>query len=678
MPNPADLLRLARKALRKPPHIVAHRLGQEFRKRVDPWLLPGQIQRFDRKALLRRLESTDLSALWEQLKSRPYVVRFDPAALEGMDALFPDERRRVLEAAELAMKREFSLLGHSYRPLQSPMDWHRDPKSGYVWKQDYFGKLRYGDPDSGADVKYPWELSRLQWALPLAQAYALTGDDRYADSARRLLESWMESNPPAGSINWTCTMEVALRIVTWTAFFHAFKDAPSWKDESFRGSFLTQLYLHARFTAQYLELSDVNGNHYTADVCGLLFAALFFGSGSEVSRWKALAERELEKEILRQVTSDGVDFEASTSYHRLVTELFLLPALYRSRQGENMSVEYRARLAGMSDFARAYMPSHGEAPVWGDADDARVLPLGGQALLDHRYLPILCDMALSRSTAAAAPVETWSEALWLYGAEAVDAHRRSSKQAPLPGAIHFSGGGVAVLRDDTHENHVFIDCGSVGLAGRGGHGHNDCLSFTASLAGVPLIVDSGCLVYTGSYELRNRFRSTQAHNTPMIDDTEINTIRWDHLWTLPNEARPLEIEVADSAAGLSFRGSHAGFDKLPSPVRPSRRIALSASEKVLEIEDRFAGEGSHKVDVPLHFHPDVVVQSRTATGWNLFCRGKLFRIEWNETADWRSDCRLCQIAPSYGQGLLSHKIVWSREGNLRPLKITIRSRGHGE
>ncbi len=30
-------------------------------------------------------------------------------------------------------------------------------------------------------------------------------------------------------------------------------------------------------------------------------------------------------------------------------------------------------------------------------------------------------------------------------------------------------------------DHVFIDCGPLGLAGRGGHGHNDCLAFEAVL-----------------------------------------------------------------------------------------------------------------------------------------------------------------------------------------------------
>ena len=68
----------------------------------------------------------------------------------------------------------------------------------------------------------------------------------------------------------------------------------------------------------------------------------------------------------------------------------------------------------------------------------------------------------------------------------------------------------------------FIDCGPIGLAGRGGHGHNDALSFEAWLEGAPLVIDRGSFVYTGSFEKRNEFRSTASHNTPSVDGEEIN------------------------------------------------------------------------------------------------------------------------------------------------------------
>src|SRR5262249_49840100 len=154
----------------------------------------------------------------------------------------------------------------------------------------------------------------------------------------------------------------------------------------------------------------------------------------------------------------------------LVTELFLLPALYRLRLGKPVDAGYRSRLLAMADFAEAYTRL-GVAPLWGDADDARVLPLGSQEIGDHTYLSGLVRATLGAGNAAS------DEAFWLLG--------RTGAEPPPPAASRaFPDGGVYVLRGE--RDHVFVDCGPVGLAGRGGHGHNDCLAFDAVLDGVHL------------------------------------------------------------------------------------------------------------------------------------------------------------------------------------------------
>ena len=68
---------------------------------------------------------------------------------------------------------------------------------------------------AGADIKLPWELARCQhWPL-LGQAYRLTGDDRFAAEIARELRDFMEANPIGIGVNWTCTMDVALRAANW-------------------------------------------------------------------------------------------------------------------------------------------------------------------------------------------------------------------------------------------------------------------------------------------------------------------------------------------------------------------------------------------------------------------------------------------------------------------------------
>ena len=100
----------------------------------------------------------------------------------------------------------------------------------------------------------------------------------------------------------------------------------------------------------------------------------------------------------------------------------------------------------------------------------------------------------------------------MFGAAAADS---LAEDGPAPASSAFRDGGVYILRDGT--NYVFVDCGPIGLAGRGGHGHNDLLSFEATLDGVPLITEGGCYVYTADTVSRDIDRGTRSHNTPLVD-----------------------------------------------------------------------------------------------------------------------------------------------------------------
>src|SRR5439155_3527604 len=293
---------------------------------------------------------------------------------------------RIFRAAEEAISHRVNLLGTGSVELGTPIEWHTDFKTGRSWPPAYMRDIEYSNLGSPSDVKIPWEVSRLHWLIPVGQAYLLTSDDRYAIAAREVFEDWIASNPYAHSVNWACTMEVAMRIITWTWFFHVFCRAPAWAEPGFRARFMRTLYLHGEFTERYIQRSDINGNHFTADATALVCAGLFLGKGEAPSRWAEQGWRMLCEELPRQVLPDGVDFEASIAYHRLVLELFFLAARYREACGFTVPDDYRDRVIGMARFALAYTRPDGGTPLVGDADDARTLPFGGQSLTDHRYL----------------------------------------------------------------------------------------------------------------------------------------------------------------------------------------------------------------------------------------------------------------------------------------------------
>ena len=175
----------------------------------------------------------------------------------------------------------------------------------------------------------------------------------------------------------------------------------------------------------------------------------------------------------------------------------------------------------------------------------------------------------------------------------------------------FADGGCYVMRSVA--SRVFVDCGPVGLAGRGGHGHNDCLSFTADLAGVPVVSDCGSYLYTASYAERNAFRSTAYHNTLQVGDEELNRfISPLHLWTLHDDATPgLRLWHSDDEVDV-FVGAHGGYRRLTPPGVPVRTILFDKRHELLAIRDELQGDAARDVTVPLHFAPGVELRERGA------------------------------------------------------------------
>lgn len=615
-----------------------------------------------RLAAMAGLQSVD--ALWLNLARQPY-----PAWTQDFDATafsehFPIARQAILVAADRAMSHHIDLLGTGPIALGETIDWLCDFKTGDRWERGFCRSIDYLNKGRPSDVKVPWELSRLQWVLPLGQAYMLTTDERYANAVRDIVDQWITANPFGWTVNWSCTMEPALRILSWTWLFHVFARSKSWADPAFRSRFLSTLYLHGLFTEKHIERSAINGNHLTADAAALVFAGIFFQGVGAADRWHDEGWKTLRHEIALQVHPDGVDFEASSAYHRLVTELFLLPARFRLAAGLQVPSDYSSRLVAMGRFIATYSRSDGTSPNWGDADDGRALPLGTQPLGDHRYLTGLIALTFGDTSLMEMPWGTGDEIVWHDGWESLS---RKLPDKPL-NSTAFRDGGVYVLRSD--RSHVFIDCGPIGLAGLGGHGHNDALSFEAWLDRCPLIIDPGSFVYTASFEERNAFRSTDKHNTPMIDGNEVNRfVAPDNLWNLHEDASATLVEFEPTPNGGRFVGRHAGYERLSEPVIVTREIVLDG--KSLSIVDLITGVGCHQISIPLHFAPGVEIQPHREKTWAVAVReGKIYRLSFTSDAAFEASIEHARMSPSYGVVLPTKRLVWRTTAPL-PIRVKI-------
>jgi uncharacterized heparinase superfamily protein len=661
------VLEKIRRGLGKSPRYILARLALEARAEAEKILGPRRARRFEIKQLLSESGEPDLAHLWLLLKSRPYPALTGRVSPEDYERICPGDLSRILHKADEALAHRVDLLGSGPVELGVVIDWHKDYKTNLSWPVHYCRSIDYNNPDRPSDVKFPWEVSRMQWLIPAGQAYLLTGDEKYAAAVREVIEQWIRENPYAHGVNWACTMEVAMRIFAWTWFFHVFSQSHAWKDPPFQVEFLRSLYLHGSFTALHMEKSDVNGNHYTADAAGLVFAGLFFAEGKRSRRWVEMGWSILRHELPKQVYEDGVDFEASIAYHRLVMELFLLPALYRCCAGKDIPDSYAQRISSMAAFTAAYSRPDGSAPLWGDADDARVLPFGGQGINDHRYLlgMVGCAIAPGHKKNFSGPRE---EIFWSLGTVAAESLPLIQRPAHQMESSAFPYGGFYVMRNE--RDSVFIDCGPVGLAGRGGHGHNDLLSFAAVLDGTDLITDCGSYVYTANYKERNNFRSTASHNTPMINGEEINRFPApDALWTLRNDAHPTVTRWETSPLGSLIEMTHSGYQRLNPPAFLKRRIMLDHVRHTLVVSDEIQCSVGCQVVIPFHFSPgtEITICENAA---KLDHPGGHFRIKWSGTGTWVAEKAGSRVSPSYGVVLPATKLVFRSVDNIAS-KITL-------
>lgn len=84
--------------------------------------------------------------------------------------------------------------------------------------------------------------------------------------------------------------------------------------------------------------------------------------------------------------------------------------------------------------------------------------------------------------------------------------------------------------------YMIIDCVPADPKAPSGHKHNSRLSFELFDFDKSFIIDPGAYIYTADKEMRNLFRSTNYHNTVVVDGEEQNRFDEDELFTMGLDA----------------------------------------------------------------------------------------------------------------------------------------------
>lgn len=282
--------------------------------------------------LIRRTANLALEHRFDMLGSGAVRVEFGMqcAGTEG-NVYSANSDMQVSPANRAESARISALLPRGYERI----DWQRDFKSGYRWSEAVWHKdLRYGNVP-GADVKVPWELARMQYLPTMAQAAALAAKgsggfalpEEYAQEFAAQVTDFIAANPPRFGVNWVTSMDVGIRAANWLIAYDMFRANGVEFPEDWEKIFRRSIYEHAAHIASNLEWSSgLRGNHYLADIVGLLFCAAWLPRSPETDVWLAFGVQELIAETELQFLPDGGNFEASVPYHRLSAEMVVYAA----------------------------------------------------------------------------------------------------------------------------------------------------------------------------------------------------------------------------------------------------------------------------------------------------------------------------------------------------------------
>ena len=535
------------------------------------------------KVWIRKLsgnKSIDKNTLKTKLES--VLGTFDSSIKKKISVI---EKQNIIKWADKTLKHEFDYLGSGWVKVD-PIDWHTDFKSGFCWpKGKFYKKYVIVDLTNNADVKIPWELSRSHHLLWLGEAYMLTDDNKYAKEVVFQIDNWINENPLMHSINWTCAMDVAIRAVNWLYALNMIIDSNS-VNNSFAQKVYHSLFEHLFFIYNNLEKQfPYSANHYASDISGLLFLSIFFKNDNKYAH-KSLqfSLKEYYQEIRNQVLPSGVHFEKSTSYHRLMTELFLYSYLLLLRKKEIIPIDIHPRICSMISFVASYTMGNGLSPLVGDNDNGRFLPFYKYDFRDHRYLFKSgmegCFLGKDLESIIT-EINLHKHCVSLYN----DAGIAIIKNKDL--YLLFSNTGLSRFPENNNSKEYCT------------HSHNDLLSFVLSIGETEFISDPGTYLYTSLPAKRNEFRSTKKHNTIVIDDIEQNNYTTNNLFTSSQDAITGLLSKKETSSEIFCSGNYT-IKSNKNALFHERKFNISIKENKIIISDLIKYNGNHKAS--LYFH----------------------------------------------------------------------------
>ena len=331
---------------------------------------------------------------------------------------------------------------HSSKEFHWNDKWHFDDKSA-LWN---------------------FNLHYFEFLFSLVDAYRKTGDKKYLEKSIETIRGWINQNPKAnGGEGWS-PYTIDLRLTNWMGYYAAVHTE---LDDDFQSLFINSVHEQYDFLSRHLE-KDILGNHYFEDLKALVICALFFNDEPVLHTALKVFKAECKEEIL----PDGMHFELSPMYHKLIFEGVIRVAVALKDRGLD-DHEVDGYLQPMLDAAWSLEEGLDRIPLFNDAGNNVAKSLQALVSACKRYFDLTPEYKSC-----------------------------------------FADSGFYIFKQNDWK--LIVDAGRPAYIP--GHAHCDAMSFELFKAGKPVIVNCGTYAY--QCKERSFFRSTAAHNTVMVNDTE--------------------------------------------------------------------------------------------------------------------------------------------------------------
>lgn len=469
------------------------------------------------------------------------------------------------------------------------------------WDMEQTAKLVAfsGSPDwqymPGRDVEFIYQLNRHRYWICLGQAYAITGQEKYAKTFVAQLTDWIQKNALTAEVagsTWR-TIEVGIRAENWIKAMGYLIKSPEVTDEVL-ALFAESMQQHGQYLAECKKSFSIKSNWGILESSGLFAIGKMLEACARDSvqtqrgrEYARLALKRLERQLATQVMDDGVHWEQSPMYHNEVLHCCLEVLRLADRYHEAVSPEIVRRTKAMAHADRCWQKPDGKQFAGGDSDSTDIRDILTASALQFKD-SILKSGAFSRLD---------YESIWDYGQAAALTYEALEAKNPEETLIWQKESGNWYLRSGWGRgaDYLHVCCGGLG----GGHGHFDKLHMDLVVNGEDFLIDSGRYTYVEG-QARYRLKSAAAHNTVTVDGQEY--MHCIDAWGVSG------LGLAANAGSCTQKGiytyiqcAHAGY--MEQGVLVNRRI-LAIGTKIYIICDEFYGAGAHRYDQHFHIAPE--------------------------------------------------------------------------